>query len=145
MFEAEVVDQARGTRVRAMKVGDSIGSVEVDAGFPRVVTDAVALPLDEVMKLATHDPAVEDALDFELFMVIDDHRQRGRSRVMTGEWIRRRKSELYDGEDGVVTAHGEGKLELVGSMADARSDFKRPETLMGQFRGQSGGANIARV
>ena len=56
-FEAKAVDQARGTRVRAMKVSDSVESMEVDSGFPRIVADAVALPLDKVMKLATHDPA----------------------------------------------------------------------------------------
>ena len=44
-----------------MEGGESIGGMEVCSGFPRVVADAVALPLDEVMKLATHDPAVENA------------------------------------------------------------------------------------
>ena len=34
LFEAKAVDQARGTRVRVMKVGDSVGSMEVDSGFP---------------------------------------------------------------------------------------------------------------
>ena len=144
-FEAKVVDQAGCTRVRAMKVSDSVRSVEVDGGFPRIVADAVALPLDEVMKLATHDPAVENVFDFELFVVIDDLGRRGGSRVMTGERIRRHKSELYDREDGVVTAHGEGEFKLVGSMADARCDFKGAETSMGEFRRWSGGANIARV
>ena len=33
-FEAEAVDQARGTRVRAMKISDSVGGVEVDSRFP---------------------------------------------------------------------------------------------------------------
>ena len=33
-FEAEAIDQARGTRVRAMELGDSVGSVEVSGGFP---------------------------------------------------------------------------------------------------------------
>ena len=92
-----------------------------------------------------HDPAVENALNFKLFVVIDDLGWRGRSRVMTRKGIWRCESELYDGEDGVVMADGEGKLELVGSMANARSNFERPKTLMGQFRGQSGGANIARI
>ena len=101
-----------------MKVGDSIRSMEVDGGFPRIVADAVALPLDEVMKLATHDPAVEDVLDFELFVVIDDHRQGGRSRVATGERIGRHESELGHGEDGMKATHGEGEFELVGSMTD---------------------------
>ena len=71
-FEAKAVDQARGTRVQVMKVGDSVGSVEVDSGFPRIVANAVALPLDKVVELSTHDPAVKNAFDFELFVVIDD-------------------------------------------------------------------------
>ena len=97
------------------------------------------------MELTTHDPAVKDALDFELLVVIDDLGRRGRSKATTRERIRRCESELYDREDGVVTVHGEGEFELVGSMADARSDFERPKTSMGQFRGQSGGVNIACV
>ena len=128
-----------------MEVGESIEGMEVCSGFPRVVADAVALPLDEVVELSTHDPAVENALDFELFVVIDDLGRRGRSRVATRKGIGGRESELYDQEDRVVTAHGEGELELVGSMADAQSDFERPGTSMGQFRRWSGGANIARV
>ena len=63
--------------------------------------------------------------------------------MTTGEWIRRRERELDDGEDRVKATHGEGEFELVGSMADARSDFKWPETSIRQFRGRSGGANIA--
>ena len=34
VFEAEAIDQARGTRVQAMEVGDSVRSVEVSGGFP---------------------------------------------------------------------------------------------------------------
>ena len=52
-FEAEAIDQARGTRVRAMELGDSVGSVKVSGGFPWVLADAVALPLDEVLELTT--------------------------------------------------------------------------------------------
>ena len=33
-FEAEAVDQVRGTRVRVMEVDDSIRSVEVSGEFP---------------------------------------------------------------------------------------------------------------
>ena len=90
-----------------------------------------------------HDPAVENALDFELLVVIDDLRWRGRSRATTGEWIRRREGELDNGEDGMEVTHGEGEFELVGSMTDTRSDFERPEASMGEFRGWSGGANVA--
>ena len=81
----------------------------------RVLADAVALPLDEVVELTMHDPAVENALDFELFVVIDD---RGRRRATTGEWIRRCESELDNGEDRMKATHGEGEFELVGSMTD---------------------------
>ena len=104
-----------------MEVGESVGGMEVCSGFPRVVTNAIALPLDEVMKLATHDPAVENVFDFELFVVIDNLGRRGRSRAATRKGIGGCKSELYDREDRVVTAHGphgEGEFELVGSMAD---------------------------
>ena len=62
-----------------------------------------------------------------------------------GKGVRRRKGELDDGEDGMEAAHGEREFELVGSMANAQSDFEWPETSMGQFCGQSSGANIARV
>ena len=34
VFEAKVVDQARGTRVRMVEISDSVGGVEVDGGFP---------------------------------------------------------------------------------------------------------------
>ena len=94
------------------------------------------------MEFATHNSAIKDALDFELFMVIDDLR---RSRATTGEWIGRCRSELYDGEDRMATVHGEGELELVGSMADARSDFEGPEASMGEFRRRGGSANVACV
>ena len=33
-FEAEAIDQVRGTRVRAMELGDSVRRVEVSSGFP---------------------------------------------------------------------------------------------------------------
>ena len=92
-----------------------------------------------------HDPAVEDVLDFELLVVIDDLGRRGRSRAATRKGIGGCESELYDREDRVVTAHGEGEFELVGSMANTQSDFERPKTSMGQFRGWSSGANIACV
>ena len=128
-----------------MEVSESVGGMEVCSRFPRVVADAIALPLDEVVEFATHNSAIKDPLDFELFVVIDDLGRRGRSRTTTREWIGRHGSELYDGEDGVVTVHGEGELELVGSMADARSDFEGPEASLGEFHGRSGGANIARV
>ena len=64
---------------------------------------------------------------------------------MTREWIGRRESELYDREDGVVTAHGEGEFKLVGSMADTRCDFKGAEPSMGEFCRWSDGSNIARI
>ena len=90
--------------------------MEVCSGFPRVFTNAIALPLDKVVELSTHDPAVENVLDFELFVVIDDLGRRGRSRVTTRERIRRHEGELSDGEDGMVATHGEGELELVCTM-----------------------------
>ena len=68
------------------------------------------------MELTTHDLAVENALDFELFMVIDDLGRRRGSRATTRERIRRHESKLYDQEDRVVTAHGEGEFELVCAM-----------------------------
>ena len=49
------------------------------------------------------------------------------------------------GKMGVVMGHGEGELELVGSMADTQSDFEGPEASMGKFRGWSSGANVAHV
>ena len=145
LVEEEMVYDTRCTGVRVMKVGESVGGMEVCRRFPRVFADAIALPLDEVVELATHDPTIEHLFNFELFVVIDDLGRRGRSRVTTRERIGRRESELYDREDRVVTAHGEGEFKLVGSMADTRSDFEGPETSMGQFRGRSGGANIPRV
>ena len=131
--------------MRAMEVSESVRGMEVCRGFPRVVADAIAFPLDKVVEFSTHDPAVEDALDFELFVVIDDLGRRGGSRTMTGEWIRRRERELDDREDGVKATHGKGEFELVGSMTDVQSDFERPEALMGEFRRRGGGANITRV
>ena len=64
-----------------------------------------------------HDPAVENALDFELFVVINDLGQRGR-RATTGKGIRRRESELDNEEDRMEAAHGEGEFELVSFMTD---------------------------
>ena len=113
-----------------MELGDSIGSVEVSGGFPRVFADAVALPLDEVVESATHNSAIKDTLDFELFMIIDDLRCRRGSRATTRERIGRHESKLYDREDGVVTAHGEGEFEPVCTMTYTRCDFEGPETLM---------------
>ena len=118
MVEEETVYGARCAGVRTMEVSESIGGMEVCSGFPRVFADSIALPLDKVVEFSTYDPAVEDALDFELFVVIDDHRRRGRSRATTGEWIRRREGELDNGEDGMEVTHGEGEFELVGSMTD---------------------------
>ena len=97
------------------------------------------------MELATHDPAIKNSLDFELFMVIDDLGRRGGSRATTGERIRKRKGELDNGEDGMEAAHGKREFELVGSMADTRSDFEGPKVSMGEFCRWSGGANIAHV
>ena len=114
-----------------MKISNGIGSMEVCGRFPRVVADAVALPLDEVVESATYDPAVKHLFDFELFVVIDDLGWRGRSRVTTRERIRRREGELDNGEDGMEAMHGEGEFELVGSMTDTQSDFEGPETSMG--------------
>ena len=92
-----------------------------------------------------HDPAVENVLDFELFMVINDLGWRGRSRVTTRERIRRREGELSDGKDRMVATHGEGELELVCAMTYVRCDFEGAKLSMGEFRGRSGGSNIARV
>ena len=128
-----------------MEGGDSIRGVEVSGGFPRVFANAVALPLDEVVEFVTHNSAIKDALDFKLFVVIDDLGRRGGSRTTTGEWIRRRECELDNGEDGMKATHGEGEFELVGSMTDARSDFEGSKTSMGEFCRWSGGANIAHV
>ena len=77
MVEEEVVYGTGCARVRTMEVSESVGGMEVCSRFPRVVANAIALPLDEVVEFSTHDPAVEDALDFELFVVINDLRQRG--------------------------------------------------------------------
>ena len=97
------------------------------------------------MELSTHDPAVENVFDFELFMVIDDLGRRMGSRATTRKRIGRRESKLYDKEDGVVMAHGEGEFKFVSSMADARCDFEGPEPSMAEFHRRSGGSNITRV
>ena len=83
-----------------MEVSECIGGMEVCSGFPIVFANAIALPLDEVVEFAMHNSAIKDPLDFKLFVVIDDLGQRRRSRMTTREWIGRRGSELYDGEDG---------------------------------------------
>ena len=142
MVEEETVYDTRCAGVQAMEVGESSGGMEVCSGFPRVFANAIALPLDEVVELATHDPAIENSLDFELFVVVNDIGQRMGSRAMTRKGVGRCESELDDGEDRMEAAHGEREFELVGSMTDTRSDFERPETSMGQFRGWSSGANI---
>ena len=90
-----------------------------------------------------HDPAIEHSFDFEFFVIADDLGQRGRSRTTTGKGIRRHEGELDYGEDRMEAAHGEGEFDLVGSMINMRSDFKRPKVSMGEFRGWSSGANIA--
>ena len=128
-----------------MEVGKSIGGMEVCSGFPRVFANAIALPLDEVVELAMHDPTIEHSFDFEFFMVADDLRWGGRSRMATGKGVRRHEGELDNGENGMEVAHGKGEFELVGSMTDTRSDFKGPEVSMGEFRRRRGGANIARI
>ena len=110
--EEEAVYGTGCTRVQVMEVSESIGGMEVCSGFPRVVADAITLPLDEVVEFSMHDPAVEDALDFELFVVIDDLGWRGRRRATTGKGIRRRERELDDGEDRMKATHGEGEFEL---------------------------------
>ena len=74
-----------------MEVSKSVKGMEVGSGFPRVFTDAIALPLDEVVEFATHDPAIKNLFDFELFVIIDDIRQRRGSRTTAGEGIRRRE------------------------------------------------------
>ena len=135
----------RCARVQTMEVSESIGGMEVCSGFPRVFANAIALPLDEVVELVTHDPAIEHSFDFKFLVIADDLGQRGRRRATTGKGVRRCEGELDDGENGMKVAHGEGEFELVGSMADTRSDFEGSETSMGEFRRRSGGANIARV
>ena len=96
------------------------------------------------MELATHDPAIENAFDFVLLVIINDIGWRGRSRVVARKGIGGRKGELSNGEDGMVAMHGEGELELVCAMTYTQCDFGGPELSMGEFRGQSGGSNIAR-
>ena len=50
-----------------MEGSDSIGGMEVSGGFPCVVANTIALPLDEVVEFAMHNSAIKDPLDFELF------------------------------------------------------------------------------
>ena len=70
--EEETVYGTRCTGVQTMEVGESIGGMEVCSGFPRVFADAIALPLDEVVELVMHDPAIEHLFDFKFFVIADD-------------------------------------------------------------------------
>ena len=121
------------TGVRTMEVGESIGGMEVCSGFPRVVANAIALPLDEVVEFATHDPAVKHLFDFELFMVIDDLRRRGRSRATTRERIGGRESELYDREDGDMTTGSPRTYITISHVLRLSDDLRSLSTIFEAF------------
>ena len=141
--EEETVYGVGCAGVRMMEVGESVGGMEVCSGFPRVFADTIALPFDKIVHLAMQNLAIEDSFEVELFMIINEFGWRRGSRMTTREWIRRHEGQLDDWEDGMVATHGEGELQLVGAMTDVQCNFKGSEVSIGEFRGWSGGTNIA--
>ena len=89
----------------------------------------------QVVDLAMQDPAIKDLLDVVLFVVVNDFRQRRGGRTTTGKGIRRHEGHFDDWKDRVVATHGEGELQLVGAMTDARCDFEGSKMSVGQFCG----------
>jgi hypothetical protein len=71
VVEVGGADQSGGARVARVEIANASRGVDIGSGLPAVVFVAVSLPLDEILELVSEDTAIEDALDFIMFVFAD--------------------------------------------------------------------------
>ena len=89
----------------SVEFSDLVIGMDSIMGRPAVVSDVVALPLDEVFKSSPAEAAVENLFNLVFFVITNEDWWRGRHQMASWNWIWLDKGQLDNGEDWVQLAH----------------------------------------
>jgi hypothetical protein len=84
--------------VVAIKLRQSIGSMEIIVWLPAIVLSAVSTPFDQVLDSPVSNATVEYSFDFKLFFAIYQGRREWSDRISPWDRVRNSEGEFDDGE-----------------------------------------------
>ncbi|KAG5331199.1 hypothetical protein C0989_008312 [Termitomyces sp. Mn162] len=120
------------------------GSVKVLLGFPHVVLRSVALPVDQVLELATDYPGVKDLVNLIVILVLDFDGGR-LAGTLAGEGVWSMLFKESNMEHWVEALQAQRQVELVSMGGDLLEDLEWAKALVVEFDGRPPGLEISSV